>query len=53
MLRRRSYLWEVHAESAHVQSVEEAAEALIEAVQALVQKLQVHEICFQIGHAVA
>ena len=53
LLGGNAYLWEVHAESAHVQSVEEAAEALIEAVQALVQKLQVHEICFQIGHAVA
>lgn len=39
MLRQGPYLWEVHTESAHVQSVEEAAEALIEAVQALVQKL--------------
>jgi hypothetical protein len=39
MLGENVYLWEVHAEGAHVQSVEEAAEALIEAIQALVQKL--------------
>ena len=53
MLGGSAYLWEVHTESAHVQSVEEAAKALVEAVQALVQKLQVHEVCFQIGHTVA
>lgn len=48
-----TYLWEVHTESAHVQSIEEASEALVEAVQALVQKLQVHEVCFQVGHTIA
>lgn len=39
MLGGSAYLWEVHTESAHIQSVEEAAKALVEAVQALVQKL--------------
>lgn len=43
---------EVDAEGAHVQSVQEAAEALIEAVQRLVQELQVHHVGFQVGHAV-
>lgn len=41
-----TYLGEVHAERAHVQSVEEAAEAFVEAVEALVQELQVHEVGF-------
>ena len=41
-----TYLGEVHAERAHVQSVEEAAEAFVEAVEALVQVLQVHEVGF-------
>jgi hypothetical protein len=36
VLKQRSYLREVHAESAHVESVEEASEALVEAVQALI-----------------
>lgn len=46
------YLWEVHAESVHVQSVQEAGEALTEARQTLVHQLQVHEIGFKIGHGV-
>jgi hypothetical protein len=47
------YLGEIHAESAHIQSIEEAAKALVEAIETLVQELQVHEVGFQIGHAVA
>lgn len=48
-----TYLGEVYAESAHVQSVEEAAKALVEAIETLVQELQVHEVGFQVGHTVA
>jgi hypothetical protein len=48
-----TYLREIHAESAHVQSVEEAAKALVEAIEALVQELQVHEVGFKVGHTVA
>lgn len=43
---------EVDAESTHVHAVEESAEAFVEAVQTLVQQLQVHHVGFQIGHAV-
>ena len=53
LLGGSAYLWEIHTESAHVQSVEEATETLVEAIQALVQELQVHKVCFQIGHTVA
>lgn len=45
--------WEVYAKGTHVHAVEEGAEALVEAVQALVQQLQVHEVGFQVGHAVS
>jgi hypothetical protein len=48
-----TYLREIHAESAHIQPIEEAAKALVEAIETLVQELQVHEVGFQIGHAVA
>ena len=44
---------EVDAESAHVHAVEEGAEVLVEAAEAFVQELQVHEVGFQVGHAVA
>lgn len=36
----------VDAEGTHVHAVEECAEAFVEAVQALVQQLQVHHVCF-------
>jgi hypothetical protein len=49
----RTHLREIHAESAHIQPIEEAAKALVEAIETLVQELQVHEVGFQIGHAVA
>jgi hypothetical protein len=39
LLGRISYLWEVDTERTHVQPIEETAETLIEAVQALIQKL--------------
>jgi hypothetical protein len=40
------YFWEINTKSAHVQTVEESAKVLVEAVQALIQKLQVHEVGF-------
>lgn len=45
-------LWEVDAESTHVHAVEEGAKAFVEAVQTLVQQLQVHHVGFQVGHSV-
>ena len=47
-----SYLWEIHTESIHVQSVQEAGEALAEARQALMHQLQVHEVGFKVSHGV-
>lgn len=37
-------LWEINTESAHVHAVQESAETFVEAIQALVQQLQVHHI---------
>lgn len=48
----KTNFWKVHTECAHVQPIEEASKALVEAVQALIEELQVHEICFQVGHAI-
>jgi len=45
-------LWEVDTESAHVHAVEESAKALVEAVQTLVQQLEVHHVGFEIGHSI-
>lgn len=45
-------LGEVDAESAHVEAVEEAAETLVEACETLVEELEVHHVCFQVGHTV-
>lgn len=45
-------LWEVDTESTHVHAVEESAKTFVEAVQTLVQQLQVHHIGFQIGHSI-
>lgn len=50
---REIYLREIDAERAHVEPVQEAAEALVEAAEAFVQELQVHEVGFEVGHAVA
>lgn len=49
----KTNLWKVYTERAHVQSIEKASKALVEAVQALIEELQVHEIRFQVGHAIA
>ena len=46
-------LRKVYAEGAHVQTVEEAAETLVETAETLVQELEVHEVGFEISHAVA
>lgn len=43
-------LWEVNAESIHIHPIQEARKTLVEARQALMHQLQVHEICFQISH---
>jgi hypothetical protein len=40
------YFWEINTKSAHVETVEESAKILVEAVQTLIQKLQVHEVGF-------
>jgi hypothetical protein len=45
-------LWEVDTESTHIHAVEESAKAFIEAVQTLVEQLQVHHVGFQIGHSI-
>lgn len=37
-------LWEIDTESAHVHAVQEGAETFVEAIQALVQQLQVHHV---------
>lgn len=45
-------LGEIHTERVHVQSVEEGGEVLVEARQALVHELQMHEVRFEVGHRV-
>lgn len=45
-------LWKVHTKSTHVHAVQEGAKAFVEAVQTFVEELEVHHVCFQIGHAV-
>lgn len=42
----------VDTEGTHVHAVEESAEAFVEAVQTLVQQLQVHHVGLQIGHTI-
>jgi hypothetical protein len=44
---------EIYAKGIHVHSVEKGGEALREPRQTLVHELQVHEVGFQVGHAVA
>lgn len=46
------YLREVDTEGVHIQSVEETSEALTKARQALMHKLEVHHVGFEIGHGV-
>ena len=48
-----AYLWEVDAESIHVQAVEKGCEAFAEAREGLVHELQLHEVLLQVGHGVA
>jgi hypothetical protein len=45
--------WKVDAEGTHVHAVEKGAKAVVEAVQTLVQELQVHHVGFQIGHSIS
>ena len=45
-------LRKVHAKGIDFQTVEEACKALIESGQALVHQLQMHEIGFQVCHAI-
>lgn len=46
-------LREIDTESPDVEAIEESGEALAETRQALVHKLKVHEVGFQVGHAVS
>lgn len=50
--RLQSYLWEIHAESVHIQPIQETGKTLTETRQAFVHQLQVHEIGLEIGHGV-
>jgi len=50
---RHRRLGKVHTKGAHIQSIEEGGEALAEACQTLVHELQVHEVCFEVSHAVS
>jgi hypothetical protein len=45
-------LWKVDTESTHVHAVEEGTKTFVEAVQTLVQQLEVHHVGFQIGHSI-
>jgi hypothetical protein len=44
---------EIYTEGAHVQPVEEPAEILVESAQGLVEQGEMHEVGFEVGHAVA
>lgn len=50
---RNRRLREIDTKSAHVHAVEEGAEVLGEAAERFVEELEVHEVGFQVGHAVA
>jgi hypothetical protein len=50
-LRHRRFR-EVHHERVHVQPVEKCSEAFAEASEGLVHELEVHEVGFEVGHAV-
>lgn len=43
---RHTHLRKIHTKSTHVQPIQKRAEVLVEAAQALVQQLQVHEVGF-------
>jgi hypothetical protein len=45
-------LWEIDTEGPDVESVQKGGKALAEPRQALVHELQVHEVGFEVGHAV-
>lgn len=53
MTFRNRGLWEVDAERVDLEAVEEAGKALIEARQALVHDLHVHEVGLEVRHAVS
>jgi hypothetical protein len=48
-----SHLGKIDAVSVHVQAVKKTGEALGESRKALMHELEMHEICFEIGHAIA
>lgn len=46
------YLGEVDTERVHVQSIQETGKRLAKSSETLVHKLEMHHVCFQVGHGV-